>query len=58
MLKLDTMASMNYFLNIAFTMQGLKNPLVRGPGAFSGFGPNNSNPVKSDVPVETVQLRT
>jgi hypothetical protein len=58
MLKLDTMASMNYFLNISFTMQGLKNPLVRGPGAICGFGPNNSNPVKSDGPVETVQLRT
>jgi hypothetical protein len=59
MLKLDTMASMNYFLNISFTMQGLKNPLVRGPGpAICGFRPNIFNPVKSDGPVETVQLRT
>jgi hypothetical protein len=42
-----------------YSTQGLKNPLVRGPGpAICGFGPNISNPIKSDGPVETVQLRT
>ena len=33
-------------------IQGLKNPLVRGPGlAILGFEPSFSNPVKTDGPV-------
>jgi hypothetical protein len=39
------------------SIQGLKDPLGRGPGpAICGFGPAFSNPVKTDGPVETVQL--
>jgi hypothetical protein len=58
MLKLDTMASMNYFLNISFTMQGLKNPLVRGPGpAICGFRPNIFNPNKTHLILHYFRLR-
>ena len=37
--------------------QGLKNPLVRDR-LFVGLDLTFSNPVKTDGPVETVQLRT
>jgi len=47
-----TYQSYNLSGDILLVLQGLKNLLVRGPDL------TFSNPVKTDGPVETVQLRT